>query len=57
MKAIRAVCELIGILALFVLVMLYPPLHIVWTVIGGTVLLYALLWLFFKWWEKYVTRS
>jgi O-antigen/teichoic acid export membrane protein len=57
MKAIRAACELIGIFALFVLVMFYPPLHIVWTVIGGFVAFYALLWIFFKWWEKYITRG
>jgi hypothetical protein len=54
MKAIRAACELIGIVALFVMVMFYPPLQIVWKVIGGFLLFYGFLWLFFKWWEKYV---
>lgn len=52
MKSVRAVCELFGIVALFVAVMLWPSLRIVWTVVGGLVLFYAILWLFFKWWQK-----
>jgi hypothetical protein len=52
MKSVRAICELLGIAALFIGLLLYPPMHAVWTVVGGIVLFYAILWLFFKWWAK-----
>jgi hypothetical protein len=54
MKAIRATCELIGILALFVLVILYPPMHILWTLIGGIALLYLFWLLLAMWWKKWL---
>jgi hypothetical protein len=53
MKIVRAPLELIGTLALLLLIF-WERLRVWETAIGGTLIGYIFLWLIFRWIEKYI---